>query len=91
MKMRMLQISCLLVLSFVARSAPVNASSLFEGDCVGVHCTDCNDPNPSGTSCFVGPGGGEQETCQFYGCRAIEACGEDLLYAQCECDPCPGK
>jgi hypothetical protein len=86
MMMRMLQITCVLVLGLLASASRVDAR--WEGPCFGEHCTTCDAPDPSGDSCWVGPGGGEEETCQYYGCKALRACGEDLLYAQCECEPC---
>lgn len=88
MRMRIVQVSCLLVLGFLANSSPVGARSLWEGPCVGRHCTSCSDPDPSGVNCWVGPGSGEQETCQYYGCAALVVCGENDQYVQCECPPC---
>lgn len=87
MKMRMLQVSCLLVLGLAANSSEAAARSIWEGPCSGQECTDCSDPYPSGQYCWVGG----LNTCQQYGCRALFACGPDLQEAQCECDPCPGN
>ena len=82
MKMRMLQISCLLVLGLVASSASVDAR--WEGPCVGKRCTQCDVPNPSGAVCWT------SGSCQTYGCTAFATCGTNDQYAQCECEPCAG-
>ena|SRR3990172_7533562 len=98
MKMRMLQISCLIVLGLAAGSLPAGARPLWD-DCVGDHCWLCEAPDAPNSEgnlsdemdyCYVGPGSGEEETCQYYGCSAFNACGEDYQYAQCKCQPCPG-
>lgn len=88
MMMRMLQITCLLVLGLLVSSSRVDGR--WEGDppCTGVHCTSCYDPDPSGEFCYVGPDGGITETCKYYGCIALFACGEGGQRAQCECAPC---
>jgi hypothetical protein len=84
MVMRILQISSLLVLGLVASSSPVDARSMWDGPCSGRYCTSCSAPQPSGQYCWVGGDDG----CQDFGCSALYACGPDLEYAQCECDPC---
>jgi hypothetical protein len=87
MRIRMLQISCLLVLGLLtASTSQAGARSMWEGPCSGKNCTDCEDPEPSGQYCWVAG----TNTCQQYGWSAIYACGEELEYAQCECEPCAG-
>lgn len=81
MMLRMVQISCLLVLGLLANSSRVDAS--FEGPCSGRHCTSCADPNPSGTYCWV-----DTESCSQYGCDAFAFCGEGNNNVECECAPC---
>lgn len=84
MMMRFLQVGCLLVLGSVASSSSVDARSMWEGPCAGRQCTQCGDPNPSGSLCWVGG----SNTCQQYGCSAFVVCGPELEYVQCECEPC---
>lgn len=81
MVMRMLQISCLLVLGLLVRSSNVDAR--WEGPCTGKHCTTCDDPNPSGDYCWV-----DTESCHWYGCTAFAFCGPGNEYVECECEPC---
>jgi hypothetical protein len=89
MTTRIVQISCLLVLGLLASSLRVDARR--DDPCMGKHCTDCWDPEPSGNLCWVGPGGGIAETCQYYGCDAVYVCGETEECAQCVCEPCPPR
>lgn len=85
MRLRIVQMACLLVLGLVVNSPTVGARPVWEDPCHGTYCTDCDAPDPSGLFCYVTG----TDMCTDFGCDALYACGEDYQYAQCTCTPCP--
>jgi hypothetical protein len=76
MKLRLLQVCCLVILGLALKSSPVNARSMFfRGACTGDQCC------AAGEYCWVAG----SQTCQSFGCNAIYACGTDDDDAQCDC------
>lgn len=74
MRMRIVQVSCLLVLSFVARTPRVQAAVL-NGPCPSHECGEVNPP-----SCWT------DGSCQdFPGCRFFTLCGDADEHADCDC------
>jgi hypothetical protein len=69
-KLRLVQVCCLVILGFALKSSPVLARDPCPPDeCCG-----------SGEYCFVS---GNQH-CQDYGCKAALACGDDSALCDCE-------